>query len=222
MERRRKRIRFPLEMKEGRKVRDLDELKEYFDLRKAVEYFCSGKLQTWLENNVYASDIVKELNELTGEEEDFIKRFSDALGVKCEEEINVKEIIHNSFLRERLKRFYPEEESEIIVEKTADTQERFEQLIKEGYREIYLLSGTFTILKKMKGLRLTGVDSPKIVIKAQTAEEFRKQEIILKSVYSADEETKKIMLGDGLFEAKELLEVLELYLRKRSQEEEKC
>lgn len=60
MERRRKKIKFPLEMKDGRKVRELDELKEYFDLGKAVEYFCSGKLQTWLDN-VHASDIVEEL-----------------------------------------------------------------------------------------------------------------------------------------------------------------
>ena len=75
MERRRKKIRFPLEMKEGRKVRELDELREYFDLRKAVEYFCNGKLQTWL-SNLYASDIVKELEALTGEVEDFIERFS--------------------------------------------------------------------------------------------------------------------------------------------------
>lgn len=222
MERRRKKIKFPLEMKNGRKVRELDELKEYFDLRKAVEYFCSGKLQTWLDN-VYASDIVEELSELTGEEEDFVERFTNALGVKCVEEINVKKIIHNSFLKEKMKRFYPEEESEILMEKTADTQERFEQLISEGHKEIYLLPGTFSILKKMKGLKLIGVDSPKVVIKALTAEEFRKQDITMQGVLPADEETKKIMSSDELSEAvKELLDVLEKYLKKISQEAEKC
>ena len=216
MERRRKKIKFPLEMKDGRKVRELDELKEYFDLRKAVEYFCSGKLQTWLDN-VYASDIVEELNELTGEEEDFVERFTDALGVKCEEEINVRKIIHDSFLKEKLKRFYPEEESETMAEKTADTQERFEQLIKEDHKEIYLLAGTFSILKKMKGLKLYGLDSPKVVIKAQTAEEFRKQDITMGGVLPADEKTKKILSSDELAEtAKELLDVLEKYLQKIS------
>ena len=72
MDRRRKRIKFPLEMKDGRKVRELDEFIEYFDLGKAVEYFCSGKLQAWFDN-IYASDIVEELNKLTGEEDDFVK-----------------------------------------------------------------------------------------------------------------------------------------------------
>ena len=222
MERRRKKIKFPLEMKDGRKVRELDELKDFFDLRRAVEYFCSGKLQTWLDN-AYASDIVEELNKLTGEEEDFVERFTEALGVKCEEEVNVSEIIHDSFLKEKLKRFYPEEESEAMVEKTADTQARFGQLIKAGHKEIYLLSGTFSILKKMKGLKLKGLDSPKVVIKVQTAEEFRKQEISLKDILPADEETEKIMSSDELSDVvNELLDVLEIYFLKISQEAKKC
>lgn len=222
MERRRKRIKFPLEMKAGRKVRELDEFIKYFDLRKAVEYFCSGKLQTWLEN-VYASDIVEELNKLTGEEEDFVKRFTEVLGVECREDVDVRRTIHDSFLKEKLKRFYPEEESEIMVGKTADTQESFEELIKDGEEEIYLLTGTFTILKKMKNLKLTGLDSPKVVIKAQTAEEFWEQKIIMKDIFPADEETKKIMSREELSAAaNELLDVLQMYLQKISQEEEIC
>lgn len=222
MDRRRKRIKFPLEMKDGRKVRELDEFIEYFDLRKAVEYFCSGKLQAWFDN-LYASDIVEELNKLTGEEDDFEKRFTEILGVECVEEIDIRKIIHNSFLKEKLKRFYPEEESEIMVRRTADTQERFEELIKDGEKEIYLLSGTFTILKKMKGLKLAGLDSPGVVIKAQTSAEFWKQKITMKDIVPADEETKKIMSGDELSAAaNELLDVLEMYLQNMSQEEEVC
>ena len=34
-----KKIRFPLEMAEGKMVKELDELQEYFDLEKALEYF---------------------------------------------------------------------------------------------------------------------------------------------------------------------------------------
>ena len=222
MDRRRKRIKFPLEMKDGRKVRELDEFIEYFDLRKAVEYFCSGKLQAWFDN-IYASDIVEELNKLTGEEDDFVKRFTEILGVECVEEIDVREIIHNAFLKEKLKRFYPEEESELMAGRTADTQERFEELLKDGEKEIYLLSGTFTILKRMNGLKLTGLDSPRVVIKAQTAEEFREQNITMKGIEPVDEETKRIMSSDELSAvANELVDVLEMYLQKISQEEEVC
>ena len=187
-----------------------------------MEYFCSGKLQAWFDN-LYASDIVEELNKLTGEEDDFVKRFTEILGVECEEEVDVRKIIHDSFLKEKLKRFYPEEESEIMVRRTADTQERFEELIKDGEKEIYLLSATFTILKKMKGLKLAGLDSPGVVIKAQTAAEFREQKITMKDIVPADEETRKIMSGDELSAAaNELLDVLEMYLKKISKEEEVC
>ena len=69
----------------------------------------------------------------------------------------------------------------------------------------------------MKGLKLYGLDSPKVVIKAQTAEEFRKQDITMRGVLPADEETKKILSSDELAEtAKELLNVLEKYLQKIS------
>ena len=222
MDRRRKRIKFPLEMKDGRKVRELDEFIEYFDLRKAVEFFCSGKLQAWFDN-IYASDIVEELNKLTGEEDDFVKRFTEILGVECVEEIDVREIIHNAFLKEKLKRFYPEEESELMAGRTADTQERFEELLKDGEKEIYLLSGTFTILKRMNGLKLTGLDSPRVVIKAQTAEEFREQNITMKGIEPVDEETKRIMSSDELSAvANEMVDVLEMYLQKISQEEGVC
>ena len=139
------------------------------------------------------------------------------------EEIDVREIIHNAFLKEKLKRFYPEEESELMAGRTADTQERFEELLKDGEKEIYLLSGTFTILKRMNGLKLTGLDSPRVVIKAQTAEEFREQNITMKGIEPVDEETKRIMSSDELSAvANALVDVLEMYLQKISQEEEVC
>ena len=62
-----------------------------------------------------------------------------------------------------------------------------------------------------------------MVIKAQTAAGFRKQKIAMKGIVPADEETKKIMSSDELSAAaNELLDVLEMYLQKVSQEEEVC
>ena len=62
-----------------------------------------------------------------------------------------------------------------------------------------------------------------MVIKAQSATEFREQNITMKGIIPADEETKKIMCSDELSAAaNELLDVLEMYLQKKSQEEEVC
>ena len=38
-----KRIKFPLEMKDGNKVRTIEEFRTYFDSEKAVMYFLNGK-----------------------------------------------------------------------------------------------------------------------------------------------------------------------------------
>ena len=45
-----KKIRFSLEMENGRKIRTLDELRENFSLTKVVEYFDDQKLFHWLED----------------------------------------------------------------------------------------------------------------------------------------------------------------------------
>ena len=39
-----KKIKFPLEMRDGVQVRDIEELREYFDIEKALGYLLDGKL----------------------------------------------------------------------------------------------------------------------------------------------------------------------------------
>ena len=43
-----KKIKFALEMKDGIQVRNLEDLRDNFDLEKTVGYFLDGKLITWL------------------------------------------------------------------------------------------------------------------------------------------------------------------------------
>ncbi|MCM1234286.1 MAG: hypothetical protein NC489_29635 [Ruminococcus flavefaciens] len=59
-----KKVRFPLEMKDGVKVRSLHELTENFDLEKALEYAGNGKLETWLRDRMCAemADEVQKLD----------------------------------------------------------------------------------------------------------------------------------------------------------------
>lgn len=220
MEKRRRSIKFPLEMKGGVKVRELDELREYFDLERAIEYFSNGRLQIWL-GNIYAEDIAEELSELTGDEEDFLERFTAILGVEYKEnEISVEQIAYESSLKERLKRFYPEEKAADIAVKAADTQEAFEKLVDSGCKEIYLLSGSFCIKHDMKDLHLTGVDEPQITLEATDAEQFRKQNIMVQDIIPGNEETKKILDSDELpYVLNSFLDMLQAYVQKLEEEE---
>ena len=48
-----KKIKFALLMKNGTKVRTLEELRNNFDLEMCISYFIDGKLQKWLEDRYY-------------------------------------------------------------------------------------------------------------------------------------------------------------------------
>ncbi|GIW48838.1 MAG: hypothetical protein KatS3mg079_314 [Caloramator sp.] len=48
-----KKVKFPLEIKDGVKVRTIEELRENFDLEKSDMYFINSKLAIWLIDRGY-------------------------------------------------------------------------------------------------------------------------------------------------------------------------
>lgn len=184
-----KKINFPLFMKENKPVNELEELQEYFDLKKAVEYFVNGKLQKWLENN-YNDDLAEELSELTGEEEDFLEQFTDILGVEiADEDIDVSEIVEKANLKEKLKRYYPEDEVGKMVDSTASSQQQFDKLSKKGCQIIYLMPGEYTLPHGLKKCVLNGID--KVTVKIHERKDVA--EITFENISPADEESQKAM-----------------------------
>lgn len=208
-----KKIKFPLEMRDGKPVRELEELQEYFDLERAVEYFANGRLQKWLENSYY-DDILEEIRELTGEEADFVERFTEALGVKAEtEQMNVQELMKRAALKEKLKRLFPEDRVEELIPVTADSQESMESLLSAGCKKIYLLTGTFYISRDIHNVEFEGIDNPEIILEVKDRNLFAKQRIRFSGVTAADENTKRMMEMDDLDRVMlSLLDVLELQI----------
>lgn len=201
----------------------LEELQQKFDLKKVIEYFINGKLQKWLEN-IYEDDIAEELEELTGEEGDFVERFIEVLGVQCEKkEMDMHKIREEITLKERLKEFFPEEKIENVAKETATNQEKLEQLVSEGVKEIYLLSEAFYIEKEMKELDLIGVDTPFIETEETDAEQFYMQHIQLSGKYKKGENLSKVLKGDTReIVLLEFLDMLENSLMKIAEEEQIC
>lgn len=212
-----KKIKFPLEMKDGKQVRELDEFQEYFDLGKAVEYFSNGRLQTWLESS-YNDDILEEISELTGEEADFVERFTRALGVEVEtgtEEIDIPEEMEKASIKEKLKQYYPEETVGKLLPFTVDSQEGLEKLLSEGCRKVYLLTGIYNISVDVHDVRLVGIKSPAVRLDAADRSMFVKQRVRLSGVIPIDEITGQMLQSDGLNDAcMGVLDVLKLNLDK--------
>ena len=76
-------IRFPLEMKDGVRVRTIEELRSNFDLERVLEYYIDGKLVTWLKHRYYEKE-AREILLLDNNLEDFQSNICHVLGVQEE------------------------------------------------------------------------------------------------------------------------------------------
>lgn len=208
-------IRFPLEMANGKMVRELEEFQDNFDFQRAVEYFNIGKLQKWLEA-LYCDDILEKLETLTLQDDNFFEMFTEALGVKVQEPIDAKEEIHNAELKEKLQGHVEEDELESRVCITADTQEWLEKRLNDGCKTIYLFGERFTIPKTAQNIQFIGVQKTETVeLEVKDKQTFISQNLEFSGVVPADEETRKLIYADTLNNSVlEFLNVLENYTGK--------
>ena len=210
-----KKIKFPLVMKNGEEVRDIEALRENFDIESAAEYYSNGKLERWLENNYY-DDILEKVRELTGDEDDFGQLLAKALGAEWDgsDKINLRSIMKGTELRERLKPYVSEEELE-KMEHIADTQEELERLVQSGCSPVYLFGKTFSIREWMGNTEFIGIGCPVVDLEIHSRAEFQKKKIKLQDVEFATEEMKKAAMGSpetAIYYS--MLDAFKLYLSK--------
>ena len=87
-----KKIKFALKLKEGVEARNLQELKEFFDLNQTVAYFLDGKLETWLLDRYY-EDLAEKINDLDKSDPELRKKLCEIFEVEYEEDcLSIEEI----------------------------------------------------------------------------------------------------------------------------------
>ena len=74
-------VRFPLEMKNGVKVREINKFKEHFDIEIVISHFLNGKLLKWLENWNYEEE-AKAISVLTKEDPELVKKLCEIFNVE--------------------------------------------------------------------------------------------------------------------------------------------
>lgn len=210
-----KKIKFPLVMKNGKEVRDIEALRNNFEMESVAEYYSNGKLERWLENNYY-DDILEKVRKLTGDEADFGELLAKALGAEWNgtEKINLQSIMKRTELREQLKPYVSEEELE-KMEHIADTQEELERLVQSGCSPVYLFGKTFSIREWMGNTEFIGIGHPVVDLEIHSREEFQKKKIKLQDVEFATEEMKKAAQGSpetAIYYS--MLDAFKLYLSK--------
>lgn len=82
-------VKFPLEMANGKMVRNLQELRENFDINKIISHFMNGSLLRWLEERYYDEECEK-LRQIKQVDSDTAGKLCEVFGVK-------EEIVEKSF-----------------------------------------------------------------------------------------------------------------------------
>lgn len=161
-----KKIKFPLEMNNGVMVRNLEELRENFDLMRIVNYYAEGKLQIWLANRYYEEEFDK-INDLDSNEEDFGQRICEILGGENSSggfKIDVQKIIKKQKKIEKIKKYTDDEFIIRSVNNVACDQEELADLLDQDVNMIYLCGIRFAIPLSKGNIHYVGVNIPVVSV----------------------------------------------------------
>lgn len=155
-----KKIKFALKMKDGVNVRNLQELRENFDLNQVTAYFLDGRLETWLSDRYY-DEIALSIQELNINDPDLQKKLCWILGVTYVEEKteSIEKIKIRSRKLEKLKSITDDEKILSHVDSVAFSQEELADLLDEGIDTIYLCGANFVIPERVKDKTYIGINT---------------------------------------------------------------
>lgn len=180
-----RKIKFALEMSSGVKVRgSIEELRENFDLEKAIGHFLSGRLVEWLEDRYYEEE-AETVKMIDKDVPDLRQRLCAALGVEYagDEEIDIKTLERINEKKTILRQKTSDENMINNASKTAFNQEELSDLLDMDTSVIYLFGESFNIPTRMKNKKYVGIlGKPKINIKAKNIEELENLGIILENM----------------------------------------
>ncbi|MBR6711657.1 MAG: flagellar motor switch protein FliN [Selenomonadaceae bacterium] len=171
---------FALRLKDNLEVRTLEELRDNFDLEKAVEYFHSGELLQWLEDRFY-DDEADAIRELDGDDPNLAAKLCAVLNVECD--VNLEFVRR---LREKKAYLVEHTDDQTIIDNAAATaldQGDLGELIQLGYTTIYLCGEQFNVPIRVAGVKYVGIlGAPKIKIRAKSQDDLDAQNISFENV----------------------------------------
>ena len=178
-----KKIRFPLEMKQGVEVRSLEELRENFSLVRVLFYLSNGKLVTWLRDR-YAYDVADAIEGLNIEDDELPKKVCQIFEVEYDEEVAID--LEKAEERNRklgtLKEYTTEQRILEVVDVVAFTQDDLYDLLDKEETTIYLCGEKFSIPLSKKGMTYIGVNNPVVVVDSKKIVDWNEKEISLVDV----------------------------------------
>lgn len=223
-----KKIKLPLEMADGVKVRTLDELKDNWSLEKVVENYLNGRLATWL-NDRYYTELAEQVNALEEVQDNTVlqKELCRIFDVdfEDEEDIDVDAVSERNRKLEALRQYTADDTVLKNVDSVAFDQEELGDILDTGENIIYLFNNTFSIPLTIKNKKYIGVGKAECIIHSKDVVDFAELGIEFENVVF-DEKYRKIeeeespseFYNEGCkyFEAKQYKEALECFKKAAS------
>lgn len=177
-----KKIKFPLEMKDGIKVRTLEELRSHFDAEKVLLYYREGKLLSWLSDRHY-DEYIAEFKKIRNTDNPLpeICRVLDIKDVDTEY-IDVGKIEQKNNKILKVKEYTDRKEVLDNIDLVAMNQKEFEALVKAGEEVIYLCGSEFVCPLSVENVMIEGINKPKIVIDTTEIIDFETKNVVLKNL----------------------------------------
>ena len=218
-----KKIKLPLEMADGVKVRTLDELKDNWSLEKVVENYLNGRLATWLNDRYYTElaeqvDALAEVQDNTALQKELCRIFD--VDFADEEDIDVDAVNERNRKLDVLRQHTADDAVLKNVDSVAFDQEELGDILDAGENIIYLLNNTFSIPLSVKNKKYIGIGKAECIIHSKDVVDFAElgiefENVVFDEKYRKIEEEKSPSKfcdeGDKLYDNKEYEKAIELY-----------
>lgn len=180
---RKRKIKFPLVLKDDVKVRTLEDMRLYFDLEKILAYFENGKLEVWLHDR-YEDDIAERVSNIDKNSPDVIKLLCEALGTTSEtnSDITMEKVRQKNDKLSRVRQITDEIEVINHYNQVAFSQKELDEILAEGEKTVYLYGDKFTILPDRENVKYIGLSKSQIDFAGHKLAEYRKNRIELISL----------------------------------------
>ena len=169
-----KKIKFPLEMKDGVRVRTIEELRENFNAEKLLVNYFNGKLITWLKDRSY-TEYLQRLENLNSDRENFLYDLCGVLDIDMQ--INADDIESKVLKFSQIKKHTDDKDIIKNFQLVAETQEELDAIMQNNPKKIYLLGKRFTIPADIHNCLIEGINTPIIDFDSNEYIDFNKKQV---------------------------------------------
>lgn len=181
-----KKIKFPLQMKDGYKVRTMEELRLHSDPESLIAYFLDGKLKSWLKDRYYQEEI-DEINKLKSSDDNLLQNLYDILNINKKnddmEKFEIDDVLRKYDILSKVKQYTDNKDILENIDCIATSQSEFENILKKNVSIVYLLGNKFVLPHCAENIFIKGINNVEVEVNSEKVIDFEKIKVYFENCY---------------------------------------